>query len=237
MFDKYCYVTARHLSRFFEYRTHLTYSKIERVNSYGEIEYPLICNAIEMLDMHELCLAYDAEPPRSLWSGDEFVLRGRHAEHVLRAEGQVCGQEEAGGRGNPSEVRPLRRGRRVVGLDCGQLWGLNRIDFGPGGYQIRPVIIPPERKAQLNRSHLPFFTGFVRFSVEIQEANASSDSEKRAVLREMFALVDGAEKALADRAGNRDGFGRLLVWNGQRGAYYGLGTGQWQDAEFVLLFQ
>ena len=28
-FDKYCYVTVRHLSRFFDFTTHLTYSKME----------------------------------------------------------------------------------------------------------------------------------------------------------------------------------------------------------------
>ncbi len=30
-FDKYCYVNVRHLPRFFEYKTHLTYSKMEYV--------------------------------------------------------------------------------------------------------------------------------------------------------------------------------------------------------------
>ena len=30
-FDKYCYVTVRHLPRFFDFSTHLTYSKMEFV--------------------------------------------------------------------------------------------------------------------------------------------------------------------------------------------------------------
>ena len=53
-FDKYCYVTVRHLPRFFDYKTHLTYSKMEYTNTYDEIEHPLIRNAMKMLDMHEL---------------------------------------------------------------------------------------------------------------------------------------------------------------------------------------
>jgi len=32
-FDKYCYVTVRHLPPFFDYKTHLTYSKEEKVFS------------------------------------------------------------------------------------------------------------------------------------------------------------------------------------------------------------
>ena len=52
-FDKYCYVTVRHLPRFFDYKTFLSYSKLEYVNSYDEIEHPAIRNAMKMLDIHE----------------------------------------------------------------------------------------------------------------------------------------------------------------------------------------
>ena len=45
-FDKYCYVTVRHLPRFFDYKSDITYSKTEKVNSYDEIEHPAIRNAI-----------------------------------------------------------------------------------------------------------------------------------------------------------------------------------------------
>ena len=45
-FDKYCYVNIRHLPRFFDYRTHLTYSKTECVNALDEIEHPLIREAM-----------------------------------------------------------------------------------------------------------------------------------------------------------------------------------------------
>ena len=37
-FDKYCYVNVRHLPRFFDYRTELSYSQIERVTSSDEIQ-------------------------------------------------------------------------------------------------------------------------------------------------------------------------------------------------------
>ena len=33
-FDKYCYVNVRHLPRFFDYSTELSYSKTERVTKY-----------------------------------------------------------------------------------------------------------------------------------------------------------------------------------------------------------
>ena len=36
-FDKYCYVNVRHLPRFFDYSTELSYSKTERVKNVEEI--------------------------------------------------------------------------------------------------------------------------------------------------------------------------------------------------------
>ena len=61
--DRYCYVNVRHLPRFFEYKTHLTYSKMEYVNENNEIKHPAIRNAMNMLNMHEIRLVYEADLP------------------------------------------------------------------------------------------------------------------------------------------------------------------------------
>lgn len=55
-FDKYCYINVRHLPRFFDYSTELSYSKIERVTDINDIRHPLIKNAMQLLDMHEIRL-------------------------------------------------------------------------------------------------------------------------------------------------------------------------------------
>ena len=51
-FDKYCYVNVRHLPRFFDYKTELSYSKTERVTDVSEIEHPAIREAMKMLNMN-----------------------------------------------------------------------------------------------------------------------------------------------------------------------------------------
>ena len=61
--DKYCYVNVRHLPRFFDYSTELTYSKSERVSNIDDIQHPAIRNAMKMLDMHEIRLTYEADLP------------------------------------------------------------------------------------------------------------------------------------------------------------------------------
>lgn len=62
-FDKYCYVNVRHLPRFFDYSTELSYSKTERVTNVDDIQHPAIRNAMKMLDMHEIRLTYEADLP------------------------------------------------------------------------------------------------------------------------------------------------------------------------------
>ena len=68
-FDKYCYVTARHLPPFFDYSNELVYSKIERVTNPGEFEHPVVRNAMAF-PMRQICqLAAVLEPlPRSPWA-------------------------------------------------------------------------------------------------------------------------------------------------------------------------
>ena len=83
-FDKYCYVTVRHLPRFFDYSTELSYSKTERVTSIEDIQHPAIRNAMKMLDMHEIRLTYEADlPARSgLGTSSSFAVGSLHAEHA-----------------------------------------------------------------------------------------------------------------------------------------------------------
>ena len=62
-FDKYCYVNVRHLPRFFDYSTELSYSKTERVTNISDIQHPAIRNARRTEDFTEqnLCKILDAQ--------------------------------------------------------------------------------------------------------------------------------------------------------------------------------
>ena len=209
-FDKYCYVTIRHLPRFFDYKTHLTYSKMEFVNSYDEIEHPLIRNAMKYLDMHEIRLTYEADLPARSGLGTSssfavgmlnafYALKGKYADkkkladEAIYLERVLC--NEAGG------------WQDQIAASFG---GFNRINFNEDGYEVLPVIINPERKKQLNGNLLMFFTGFTRFSSDVQKANNVTATDKRAQLKEMYALVDEAEKVLTDKEKSLDDFGYLL---------------------------
>jgi D-glycero-alpha-D-manno-heptose-7-phosphate kinase len=87
-FDKYCYVNVRHLPRFFDYVSELSYSKTERVGSTDEIQHPAIRNAMKMLDMHEIRLTYEADlPARSgLGTSSSFAVGMLNAFYSLKGK-------------------------------------------------------------------------------------------------------------------------------------------------------
>ena len=209
-FDKYCYVNVRHLPPFFEYKTELSYAKTERVVSTDEIVHPAIRNAMKMLDMREIRLTYEADLPARSGLGTSssfavgmlnafYALKGKYADkrkladEAIYLERVLC--EEAGG------------WQDQIAAAFG---GLNRINFHAGGYEVLPIIISPERKKMLNQNLMMFFTGFTRFSSEMQKVNNVTAKDKTARLLEMLALVDDAEKVLVDSKSDLDDFGRLL---------------------------
>jgi len=209
-FDKYCYVNVRHLPRFFDYSTELSYSKTERVTNIDDIEHPAIRNAMKMLDMHEIRLTYEADLPARSGLGTSssfavgmlnafYALKGKYAskkqlaDEAIYLERVLC--NEAGG------------WQDQIAASFG---GFNRIDFNADGYTVHPVIISPQRKQQLNNNLMMFFTGFTRFSSEIQKANKLDDESKTKQLKQMLTLVDEAESILTDHSKDLDDFGRLL---------------------------
>lgn len=225
-FDKYAYVTVRHLPPFFDYRTHLTYSKEEKVNSIEEIKHPAIRNAMQWLDMHKIRMTYEADLPARSGLGTSssfavgmleafYALKGKYADKrkladdAIYLERTLCA--EAGG---------------IQDQIAASFGGFNRIDFSRDGYTVRPVIMNRERKEELNSQLMLFFTGFSRFSSDIQKGTEKSMKDKTSQLIEMYHLVDEAEKILSDKNISLDDFGKLLdyTWKLKRGISGGIST-------------
>lgn len=218
-FDKYCYVNVRHLPPFFEYTTELSYSKIERVTSVSDIDHPAVRNAMKMLDMHEIRLTYDSDLPARSGLGTSssfavgmlnafYALKGKYADkkrladEAIYLERVLC--DERGG------------WQDQIAASFG---GFNKIQFNGDGYDVQHIMISPERKHELNDNLLLYFTGFSRFSAEIQKSTIPGFADKTKVLKEMLSLVDTAEQILVNNKTDLDEFGRLLdyTWKLKKG--------------------
>lgn len=225
-FDKYAYVTVRNLPPFFEYKTHLTYSKEEKVNSVDEIQHPAIRNAMKWLGMEKIRMTYEADLPARSGLGTSssfavgmleafYALKEKYADKkklsddAIYLERTLCA--EAGG---------------IQDQIAAAFGGFNRIDFSKDGYTVNPVVMSRERKKELNDNLMLFFTGFSRFSSDIQKGTEKSMKEKTKELLEIYSLVDEAQKILSDNNADIDEFGKLLdySWNLKRGISEGIST-------------
>lgn len=217
-FDKYCYVNVRHLPRFFAYSTELSYARTERVSRIEDIEHPAIREAMKYLDMHEIRLTYEADlPARSgLGTSSSFAVGMLNAFYALK--GKYADKRKLADEAIYLERTLCRESGGVQDQIAASFGGMNRINFNADGYTVNPIIISPERKSILNRNLMLFFTGFSRFSSDIQTAAEKNLESKKSQLLEMLSLVDEAEKILTSKTDLTE-FGRLLdyTWRIKRG--------------------
>ena len=217
-FDKYCYVNVRHLPRFFDYTTELSYAKTERVTDVEAIEHPAIREAMKMLDMHEIRLPYEADlPARSgLGTSSSFAVGMLNAFYALK--GKYADKRKLADNAIYLERVLCKESGGVQDQIAASFGGFNKISFNADGYTVSPVIISPERKLRLNDNLMLFFTGFSRFSSDIQVEAEKSLKSKEAQLLEMLQLVDEAEQVLTSKTDLTE-FGKLLdyTWKLKRG--------------------
>ena len=169
-----------------------------------------VAKAMKLLDMHDLRLTYEADLPARTGLGTSssfavgmlnafYALKGKYADkqklakEAIYLERELC--REAGG------------WQDQIAAAYG---GLNRIDFRKDEFQVSPIIISPERKQLLDDHLMLFFTGFTRFSAEIQQSTQQTMKDKTAQLKEMLSIVDEAERVLTNHHGDMNDFGRLL---------------------------
>ena len=214
-FDKYCYVNVRHLPSFFEYKTELTYSKIERVKNEEEIQHPAIRNAMKMMDLERIRLIYEADlPARSgLGTSSSFAVGMLNAFYALK--GQRVDKKKLADNAIYLERTLCNEAGGWQDQIAAAYGGFNRINFTSEGYEVVPISMSKERKQELCNNLLMFFTGFTRFSSEVQILNCECGDSRKMQLKEMHRLVDVAENILLDEHGDLDEFGRLLDYTWQ----------------------
>ncbi len=227
-FDKYCYVSVRHLPRFFDYSNELIYSKIERVQHTAEILHPAIRNAMAMKDMHELRLTYDADlPARSgLGTSSSFAVGMLHAFSALK--GKTVTKRQLADEAIYLERVLCNEAGGVQDQIAAAYGGLNFIRFDAEGYHVEPLQMREDMKEALNDRLLLFFTGFSRFSSDIQAETRKKLRDKTEELQEMTQLAYEAAKILssAEQESGLAEFGRMLdhTWQLKRGISTGIST-------------
>lgn len=218
-FDKFCYVNVRHMPPFHPYISELVHNCFERVNDIEEIEHPLIRECMRLHDIHEIRLTYEGDLPARTGLGTSSTFAVGMLNAFCALKGKMMSKRQLAQEAIHVERDILQEHGGWQDQVAAAYGGLNRIDFHDHDFSVRPIIISPERKKELDENLLLFYTGVQRFSSEIQADTFAKPVDKTKQLLDMLALVDEAEKVLVDKNSSLNEFGKLLdtTWKLKRG--------------------
>ena len=211
--DKYCYITLRRLPPFFEHRSRIVYSQVELVNAISDIRHPAVRAVLSDQGVDEgLEIHHDADlPARSgLGSSSSFTVGLLNALHALNSK-MIPKRDLA--------CEAIRIEQDVLKEQVGsqdQIWaaygGFNRCEFfRDGSFAVSPIILPPERRHELNRSLMLFFTGFSRFASDFAQDQVNNIPNRKSQLMAIRRMVDSAVEILQDEKAPLRELGELLA--------------------------
>ena len=218
-FDKFCYVNVRHMPPFHPYISELVHNRFERVNQIENIEHPLIRECMRLHDIHEIRLTYEGDLPARTGLGTSSTFAVGMLNAFCALKGKMMSKRQLAQEAIHVERDVLQEHGGWQDQVAAAYGGLNRIDFHDHDFSVRPIIISPKRKKELDENLLLFYTGVQRFSSEIQADTFAKPVDKTKQLLDMLALVDDAEKVLTDKEKSLNEFGKLLdtTWKLKRG--------------------
>ena len=217
--NKYCYLTCRYLPPFFEHRTQVVYSRIERVQSVDEIQHPAARELLRYLKIDqgvEIHHAGDLPRRSGMGSSSSFTVGLLHALYALK--GQIVGKRQLALESIHLEQDILKENVGSQDQVCAAYGGVNLISFHPNGdINVRPLTLSAQRLAEL-KSHLVLcYTGIVRTASDIAASFITKLPSMEDTLKRMRDLVDSSGEILSS---SRDilEFGRLMheAWRVKR---------------------
>ena len=210
--DKYCYITCRRLPPFFDYRSRISYSKVENVSNNEAIEHPSVRGCLQFMGVSEgVEIHHVADLPArtGLGTSSAFTvglllglyglsdrMRDKHAlaQDAIHVEREVL-QEAVGAQ---DQVAAAYGGFNHISFEVG------------GGIRVEPMLAAGDRLAELQNHMALFFTGFARTASEIAKEQIKETPKRETELRTMFQMVGEAVDIVSnDRRPIRE-FGSLL---------------------------
>lgn len=210
--DKCCYITARRLPPFFEYHSRISYSKVENVSSNQIIEHPSVRACLEFLGIDEgVEIHHVADLPARTGLGTSSAFTVGLLLGLYGLQDTMRSKQALAADAIHVEQDLLREAVGAQDQVSAAYGGLNRINFHTDNtIDVKRVLAPPSRLAELE-SHLAlYFTGFSRTASEIAQEQVKLTPQRTEELNAMMQLVDEGEAVLGAPRRPISDFGRLL---------------------------
>lgn len=208
--NHYCYISCRYLPPFFKHKFRISWSKIEEVVNYSEIEHPAVKAVLDYLSTDrgvEISHQGDLPARSGLGSSSTFTVGLINALSALR--GEMSSKKHLACEAVHIERDALKENVGVQDQIAAAYGGLNKITIMKNGeFNVEPVILPQEKLENLQRHFLLFFTGVSRTASHIAGEKIKAIPKKQNELHKIQNMVDQAMNILLD--GNMDDLGELL---------------------------
>jgi len=213
--DKYCYITARYLPPFFDYKYRIRYSKREETNTIAEIQHPSVRECLSLLNFDRgVEIQHNSDlPARSgLGSSSSFTVGLLNSLYALKDKMITKRQLTL----DAIHVEQQRIKENVGSQDqtLAAFGGFNKIEFNDERkITVQPVIIDSVKLNTLQNCLMLFFTGFSRNASDIAGEQIKTIPKKKKELKSLMGIVDEAVNVLCSENGSLGEFGRLLHEN------------------------
>jgi D-glycero-alpha-D-manno-heptose-7-phosphate kinase len=210
--DKSCYITCRWMPPFFEYRSRISYSKVENVSVNTAIEHPSVRGCLQLMGIEEGVEVHhvaDLPARTGLGTSSAFTVGLLHALYALR--NQMRDKHSLATEAIKVEQEILGEAVGAQDQVSAAYGGLNRIDFGTdGSIEVSRIVTSGSRLAELEGNLALYFTGFSRIASEIAQEQLRQTPHRTRELETMRGLVDEAEAIVTNPNRPIGDFGRLL---------------------------
>ncbi|MCS6853121.1 MAG: hypothetical protein NZ700_18350 [Gemmataceae bacterium] len=211
--NKYVYLTVQPLTRFFDYRIRISYSRTELCSHVDEIQHPSVRECLKFLGIEggiEIHVMSDLPARTGLGSSSAFTVGLLHALHAFR--GELVGREQLA-----AEAVLVERERIGERVGCQDQYvaahgGLLHISFSPNDVVVTtPLVLSRERRQALESRLLIFYTGQQRTAHDIlqEQLRRTREGKLTAELRDLQQLVAEGLRVL-DSSRPLGEFGALL---------------------------
>ena len=210
--DKCCYITCRRLPPFFEFHSRVSYSKVENVNANTAIEHPSVRGCLQFMGMDEgVEIHHVADLPARTGLGTSSAFTVGLLLGLYALKNQMRDKHALALDAIHVEQDLLKEAVGAQDQTSAAYGGFNRINFNSdNSLDVKRVLAPANRLADLEQHLALYFTGFSRTASEIAQEQLRVTPQKKNELETMLSMVSEAESIITDPARSLDEFGRLL---------------------------
>jgi len=210
--NKYCFITARYLPPFFNYKHRIRYYLQEVAEKLDDIKHPSVRECAKFLNIDKgIEIVHNADLPAQsgLGSSSSFTVGLLNALYAL--QNYMPTKRELALEATHVEQDLIGESVGSQDQTAAAFGGLNIINFNGGrDFDVDPIIVSNERRTELQENLMLFFTGFARIASEVAKTQIKATPKKEKELNTILEICREGLKRLTDSKQPLDSFGKLL---------------------------